>query len=72
MGGPAEILVIGQRDTFVADDCAVTEGAVSAVGRWRFRYGPNNRLSRFSEPVARTWPVCRVVEIRWQETRAAA
>lgn len=71
MSGPAEIIVAGCRDTFAADECRIEYGAVHAAGRWRIRYGPNNRLCRYSEPVARMWPIQRV-EIRWTDARAAA
>lgn len=71
MSAPAEIIVTGERAVFEADSCRVEYGAVFAEGRWRWRWGPNNRNTRFSEPVSRTWPVARC-EVRWAEARAAA
>ncbi len=71
MSGPAEIHVTGSRDIFEADSCTVEYGAAHARGRWRTRWGPNNRRVSYSEPVERTWPI-HCVEIHWTQVQAAA
>ncbi len=67
----ADIHVVGSRDVFEAESCSIEHGAVHATGRWRTRWGPNNRHVRYGERCSRTWPIHRV-EIRWTEERAGA
>ena len=60
----ARVLVRGKDGVFLADECEIAYGVVTASGRWKWRWGPNDSRSRFGPPVARSWPVRRC-EVRW-------
>ena len=53
----------GAVDPFVAEDCVVVDGLVTATGRFR---SPSGRLD--AEARSYTWPSSRVEEIRWGAT----
>lgn len=58
------VLVRGKSGIFLAEECEIAYGVVTASGRWKWRWGPNYSRSRFGPPVARSWPVHRC-EVRW-------
>lgn len=44
---------------FIADDCQIADGMVTATGRCKYCSGRLGSLQTF------TWPAKRVLEIRW-------
>ena len=65
MSGPAEIKVRAREGRFVADECNISEGWVTAHGRF---YLSTFRGPHPVGPVGwRSWPRHQVVEIVWTE-----
>lgn len=65
MTGPATIVLTNGPDTFVAEDCHVDRGLVTARGFWRRRLGANFAEVEDGPRRAYTWPARRIHEIRW-------
>ncbi len=65
MTAVAEIRVRDRRGVFVAETCEIKRGVVTARGRMRERGGLNFAETRWSKPQVLSWPVSRLVEIKW-------
>jgi len=50
---------------FVAQECDLEAGVVTATGRWRHRYGPNGEEFRWGRAGTYSWPRHRIHEVRW-------
>lgn len=64
MTGPAELRVRG-RGVFIADECILERGAVTATGRWRRRMGANHADVRYGPLQTCSWPISRIEKILW-------
>ena len=62
---PAELRIAGRPGVFVAEECTIDGGVVTASGRWRERCGLHGAEFRWREHVVKTWPIGRLEEVRW-------
>ena len=63
--GAAEVRIRGQSGIFIATECTVAGGVVTAHGRWRHRTGANYAETTLGARETLTWPVRRVDRIKW-------